>query len=590
MKNLVLIAILILFSASAFPQAGRSEKRGIAYGHHTEADMAAISQGISWWYNWYHQPESGVAGVYQNYDMDFVPMTWNNSFNESGLRAYYASHPEARYLLAFNEPNFIQQANMTPSQVAAAWPRLEAIAADYNLQIVGPAVNWCGECVSEGGVTFTNPVAYLDTFFSVCPACKVDFIAVHNYMCYTTALNSYIDSFKKFGKKIWLTEYACWDQNNITLAMQENLMKSSIDYLENDTMIFRYSWFAGPRSTATYPYLSIYAPASGQLTGLGQLYVSYKAYIPDTSHYTPVPDRIEAEHYSAMSGIFTETVNDFDGVDDVGWIDGGDWLEYNLDIPAEGIWYLYFRISSNTNTSIILKVDGQNTDTLKVPASGGWQNWKTLVTQTYLPAGQHKLMLFAPTGNFNLNWIRISDHANTAPLIDAGADQTIYPPIDTTILSGTGTDDDGDTLQYKWTKVGGPASCIIVDPDSANTVVTGLVKGKYTFRVVVSDGTETSLDQVIVNVLSTEGIEDVSNKTGKVFPNPARDMLYIENTGFLGKTEIVLTDPSSRLVVRKVFTGDGDMLELDLSPIRRGYYILKVISESGTGIYPIVKL
>src|SRR4030042_5118100 len=137
MKKTNLITILFLLSASAFPQDGRSEKRGIAYGYHSEADMAAISVGVSWWYNWYHQPENGVAGVYQNYDMDFVPMTWNNNFNETGLRAYYSSHPEARYLLAFNEPNFLGQANMKPSQVAAAWPRLEDIASDFNLKIVG---------------------------------------------------------------------------------------------------------------------------------------------------------------------------------------------------------------------------------------------------------------------------------------------------------------------------------------------------------------------------------------------------------------------------------------------------------------------
>ena len=590
MKETILISVLVLVSVSGFPQEGRSEKRGIAFGYHTEADMAAISQGVSWWYNWYHQPESGVAGIYQNYDMDFVPMTWNNSFNETGLRAYYASHPEARYLLAFNEPNFTKQANMKPSQVADAWPRLEEIAADFNLKIVGPAVNWCGECVSEGGVVFTNPYAYLDTFFSICPTCQVDYIAVHNYMCYTTALSSYIDGFKKYGKKIWLTEYACWDQNNITLAMQKNLMRSSIDYMENDTMIFRYSWFAGPRSSVTYPYLSIYAPAKGQLTELGQLYVSYKAYIPDTSAYTIIPARIEAEKYSSMSGIFTETVNDFDGTDNVGWIDAGDWLEYNIDIPSERQWYIYFRISSNTNSSIIFRLDGQNTDTLKVPTSGGWQNWKTLGTQTALPAGKHRLMLYTPTGSFNLNWLRISDHANAAPAVNAGTDQTIYLPADSTFLSATGNDADGDTLLYKWTKVSGPADFMIENPDSAKTIVTGLVKGKYTFRVVVSDGTETAIDQVIVNVLSTTGLDENKDEAGSVYPNPAENILFIRGEGFQGKTEVILTDASGRLMIRRIYNDRSDILEIDLSSLLHGYYILKVIRESDTCTYPIIKL
>jgi len=97
-KKAILISFLFLSYFLSFSQNGRSEKRGIAYGYHSQADMAAVSSGLSWWYNWSHQPESGVSAVYQNYDMDFVPMTWNNSFNEAGLKAYYKNHPEARYL------------------------------------------------------------------------------------------------------------------------------------------------------------------------------------------------------------------------------------------------------------------------------------------------------------------------------------------------------------------------------------------------------------------------------------------------------------------------------------------------------------
>jgi len=457
----ILTGVFIFFLSNS--QNGRSEKRGIAYGNLSEADMAAISGGLSWWYNWYHQPEPGVADVYGNYSMDFVPMTWNNSFNETELRAYYATHPDAKYLLGFNEPDFTAQANMKPSQVAAAWPRLEAIAADYNLKIVGPAVNWCGECVSEGGVVFSNPYTYLDTFFSICQDCQVDYIAVHNYMCYSGALSDYIDGFKKYGKKIWLTEYACWDQPDINLTMQKNLMKGSIDYLENDTMVFRYAWFTGNRSGA-YPFLDIFAPQSGKLTELGQFYVSYKAFIPDTGFYTPVPARIEAEHFSAMSGVSTETVSDFDGAEDVGWIDAKDWMEFNTDIPVEGNYFIYFRVSSNTSTSIVLKIDGEPADTLKVPSSGGWQNWKTLGKQTYLPAGKHKLMIYAPTGGFNLNWIRISDHPNTPPVANAGADQIITLPLNNTSLTSTCSDSENDLLSYKWTKVSGPAQFTIEEP------------------------------------------------------------------------------------------------------------------------------
>jgi hypothetical protein len=104
---------------------------------------------LSWVYNWGPAPQESIDAVYVENNIEFVPMAWNGSFNETALRQYYSTHPDAKFLLGFNEPNFKEQANMKPSEAAAKWPLLEAIAADYGLQIVGPAVNWCGNCVSK---------------------------------------------------------------------------------------------------------------------------------------------------------------------------------------------------------------------------------------------------------------------------------------------------------------------------------------------------------------------------------------------------------------------------------------------------------
>lgn len=589
MRNSLFVLVILMFSIPVFSQNGKSTKRGIAYGYHSAADMAAVSKGLCWWYNWSHQPESGVAAVYQNYNMDFVPMTWNGSFNEAGLKAYYKSHPDARYLLAFNEPNFTSQANMTPKQVAAQWPRLEAIADTYNLKIVGPAVNYCDKCITVGGVAITSPVAYLDSFFIACPDCRVDYIAVHNYMCYSGALSSYIDGFKKFGKKIWLTEYACWDQSTITPDMQKSYMKSSIDYLEKDTMVFRYAWFTGSRNGA-WPYLDIYAPQSGKLTELGQFYVDYRAFIPDTSYYAPVPDRIEAEHFTSMFGTTNEAVTDFDGVDDVGYIDAGDWLEYNIYVPATATYYAYFRIAGTASSSIYLRIDGQNTDTLKVASTGGWQNWKTFGIPTDLPQGKHKLRLYTPTGKFNLNWIRISDHANTAPTANAGADQVITLPENTAVMAGEGTDNENDSIRFQWTKISGPASFAFGDQTSPNTTVSGLVKGRYIFKLTISDGTDLATDQLTVDVVYPVGIDRNFSSIGAVFPNPVESKLYIQNPSLSGETHLMLMDASGRMVLSKACTETVENLELDLSGIKDGYYILKIESNRGTEVHPVVKL
>ncbi|UCH15355.1 MAG: hypothetical protein JSV22_05155, partial [Bacteroidales bacterium] len=138
MKRIILLMTVVSLTIPVFCQT-KNPKRGIAYGYHTEEDFQAISGMLSWWYNWAVTPESGVAGIFESYDMDFVPMAWNGYFNETNLRNFYAGHPEAKFLLGFNEPNFIAQANMTPSEAAAEWPKLEAIADDYGLELVSPA-------------------------------------------------------------------------------------------------------------------------------------------------------------------------------------------------------------------------------------------------------------------------------------------------------------------------------------------------------------------------------------------------------------------------------------------------------------------
>jgi hypothetical protein len=388
--------------------------------------MAAISKGVSWWYNWYYQPENTVSMVYQNYGMDFVSMAWGKSFNEAGIRAYYASHPDAKYLLGFNEPNFISQANLKPSEAAALWPKLEKIAKDYGLKIVGPAVNYSGDPVQENGVTYSNPIAYLDAFFAACPNCQVDYIAVHNYMCYSGALTDYINQFKKYNKPIWLTEFACWDQTTITLVMQKGLILGALDYLESEPMVFRYSWFNGNR-TGSSPYIDLFDAQSGKLTELGQLYVNYNP-VHDPNNYSPIPARLEAESYSAMSGISIEATSDVSGIANVGWIDAGDWLQYNIDAPSTGDYTVYFRISANAATSLELRENNTTLQTLSVVSSGGWQNWKTLQTTLHLTSGKHKLQVYTSKGMFNLNWLEITNAGQptliSGPSIEG---QRIYP-------------------------------------------------------------------------------------------------------------------------------------------------------------------
>ena len=115
-------------------RAEKSEKRGIAFGFNSARDLEVLSEGVSWWYNWSPSYNDVVADHYMEYELDWVPMTWNGN-NPDAVRTFLDGHPSVRYLLGFNEPNFSDQANMTPAYAASLWPTFEAIAEEYNVEL-----------------------------------------------------------------------------------------------------------------------------------------------------------------------------------------------------------------------------------------------------------------------------------------------------------------------------------------------------------------------------------------------------------------------------------------------------------------------
>lgn len=259
---LLLSLILVFFSATAGGQS-KSPKRGIC-GDASPVDLATLAPYVTWYYDWGVEPPSVSQG--QLSGIEWVPMAWNAPSNLTDFENRIPAG--SLYLLGFNEPNFLSQANMTPAQAAAAWPGLEAVAASKGLKLVSPAVNWCGDCVE--GVT-NDPVDWLDKFFAACPGCKVDYIAVHSYAPGSESLRNYLTKFKKYNKPLWITEFAPWDPPKPDFEGVVRYMKEAIPILENDPDVYRYSWFA--TRVGINPDISLLG-ADGVLTKLGQLYAS----------------------------------------------------------------------------------------------------------------------------------------------------------------------------------------------------------------------------------------------------------------------------------------------------------------------------
>jgi O-glycosyl hydrolase len=201
-------------------------------------------------------------------------MLWNGNFNASSVTAYLTAHPNVKYILVLNEPNLTSQANMTPLAAAALWPQYEAIAAQTGVKIVGPAITW-GTMAN-----YTDPVQWLDAFYAAYRGAnngrdpQIDYLAFH---WYDYGLSAQLDRLTKYNKPFWVTEFANWHSPNDgaqidSLAKQQTQMTDMVATCESRSDVFRYAWFTGRWSPD--PHFTSLLGASGQLTALGQLYLT----------------------------------------------------------------------------------------------------------------------------------------------------------------------------------------------------------------------------------------------------------------------------------------------------------------------------
>jgi beta-glucanase (GH16 family) len=121
------------------------------------------------------------------------------------------------------------------------------------------------------------------------------------------------------------------------------------------------------------------------------------------------PGIVEAEDYDDMSGI--DTQNCVEGGQNVGWIDNGDWLSYDLNVESAGKYLVEYRIASANGGGVInLEQNAGSTllGSVDVPHTGGWQNWQTVSHTVDLAAGQQTFGIGVPDGGYNINWIKFS--------------------------------------------------------------------------------------------------------------------------------------------------------------------------------------
>jgi len=369
-------------------------KRGVAFHFcgwryaQGEADLKAMVPGISWYYNWSSRPLTcadgkgvGNSPLLTGGEIEFVPMAWGLidegracetdgpcfrvdersggdacreicaasrwSFDPDGA-CYACSHEgisraaflqdvpaRAKYLLGYNEPNFKEQANLTPEVAARGWRHLEWVAHRRDLLLVGPSTNFCdptpgarhpGACIEAVDGDRMLGFAWLERFYDACSdngaaqhACRIDHQSVHAYSCggiswmitlmkgkaglivpaaahchngvrdedefgtdcggnICTACSPHARAM--FRKPVWLTEFATPKEDcrvdDPTALTERTLefMASELPKLHRDPFVFRYAWFMPKVSRPDLDHADLLVEEeAGVLSTLGRFYL-----------------------------------------------------------------------------------------------------------------------------------------------------------------------------------------------------------------------------------------------------------------------------------------------------------------------------
>ena len=421
-RTIIIFALATLWVActpSNTPDEGRvastmskSAKRGVAFNFVVADDLPLLSSAISWDYNWGNDQNPTAASWMDMEGIDFCPMCWNGNYSADKIRAFVAAHPNTKYLLAFNEPNLTDQANMTPSKAAELWPPVVALAKELNLKLVSPAMNY-GTLAG-----YSDPIKWLDEFFAQ-PGVSIndiDAIAIHCYMSSASAVQGYVEKFEKYNKPIWMTEFCAWDPVPGSVTTQMDYMCAVLNYLEANPKVERYAWFI-PRSgnkVDSPPYMQLLThdyPAD--LTDLGKMYCWFSPM--DKSVWLRANRPILASEYVAVANnaMPLRPSTDTEVLQQVGGkglmitnFAAGQEIDYQLYLPA-GSKEITLRYCGYSNSICEVLVDGVSQNYIDMPRNGSSTEWIVAKAPLSISEGKHTVTLKLFSGSCYLSAFEI---------------------------------------------------------------------------------------------------------------------------------------------------------------------------------------
>ncbi len=176
--------------------------------------------------------------------------------------------------------------------------------------------------------------------------------------------------------------------------------------------------------------------------------------------------------------------------------------------------------------------------------------------------------------------------ANVAPTVNAGSDNTILLPTNSTSFTASASDKDGSIASYSWAKVSGP-SASMSGTSSSKLSLSNLTAGSYTFKVTVKDnGGATASDEVqlTVNAARTSNVAPTVNAgSDQTIQLPANS---ISISGNASDSDGSIASYSWTKVSGPSATMNGtSTAKLALSNLAAGSYTFKLTVKDNAGTY-----
>lgn len=446
----ILIASAAFMCAASGLQA-KSDKRGVSENEFQfKAQLEALSPGVTWYYNW-----ANTAGRYIANEtfLEYVPMCWNGNYNAENIRTFVKDHPQTKYLLGFNEPNFTNQANMTPSQAASAWPAVKALADELGLKLVAPAMNY------SPNPPYQSPTKWMDEFVALVGNDAFDYVAVHSYGGAGVMKDLATTFHNRYGKPVWVTEFCYWPEEgnaNSTVSPESQIacMMESVEWLEKTEWIHRYAWFkaVGESSASRGPNFGLLIPGKAEnpreLSEQGKVYVYMPDFDPEVYH--PVNEAIPSKDYISQYGCLLGSSHDEANSSpiEITRFNAGAWIDYQFDIPEAGDYNVILEVAGMGEptrfdpTISILSVNADNsTSQLCAPRQFTLSNSATEYRKETFPvtlsAGKQTIRIqdanqYSPSG-ITISTVTVADAAG---IENINADSPVCGPVNVYSLQG----------------------------------------------------------------------------------------------------------------------------------------------------------